>query len=286
MFDSAVRFALIIIAAGLICFMTAELALALIRLDWRDNSNNEDGFTLERRLGTSGSYTALANVSANIVTYTDTATSSGKTYCYRIYAFNKVGKSGYSNAHCATAKSSATTLSLAAGNESSQTANAALVNPASSGDKARTGGAMDPITARYDKIGIYRPSTGEWLLDRSGNRTWDGCSIDACPELLRLAGAVPIAGDWGRSGVSKIGVFVAATDEMYLDKNGNGEWDGCKVDSCSAGVGGGKNFVVVGNWTGAKDQVGFFSADNRRWNLEGAAACGTALFRMEYLQDW
>ena len=36
------------------------------------------------------------------------------------------------------------------------------------------------VNKQADKVGIYRPSTGEWFLDRNGNGTWDGCSIDKC----------------------------------------------------------------------------------------------------------
>jgi len=27
-------------------------------------------------------------------------------------------------------------------------------------------------------IGVFRPNTGEWLLDLNGNGKWDGCNVD------------------------------------------------------------------------------------------------------------
>ena len=44
-----------------------------------------------------------------------------------------------------------------------------------------------------DNIGVFRPSTGEWLLDLNGNGKWDGCSVDACPSFGQ-AGDIPMVG--------------------------------------------------------------------------------------------
>ncbi|HYY24402.1 MAG TPA: hypothetical protein VE689_02845, partial [Candidatus Udaeobacter sp.] len=44
---------------------------AQLTLTWLDNSNDEAGFNIERRIGTSGTYQQLASVGANITSYTD-----------------------------------------------------------------------------------------------------------------------------------------------------------------------------------------------------------------------
>ena len=67
-----------------------------IRLSWKDNSIDEDGFDFER-LDDSGTYHLLASVSANAVTYDDTTVSAGNTYIYRIHSYNFIGYSAYSN---------------------------------------------------------------------------------------------------------------------------------------------------------------------------------------------
>jgi len=54
-----------------------------IKLDWRDNSNNEEKFSIYRKEG-SGSFTGLASVGANVTTYTDTTAQIGKTYSYYV----------------------------------------------------------------------------------------------------------------------------------------------------------------------------------------------------------
>ena len=69
----------------------AELTLA-----WNDNSNNEDGFRIERSLDGS-SFTEIATVGANVATYQDTTIAEGQNYTYRVRAFNEFGDSGYSN---------------------------------------------------------------------------------------------------------------------------------------------------------------------------------------------
>jgi hypothetical protein len=82
--------------------LTAQTPGNRIRLTWRDNSNNETGFHIERAVGTNPSFTRLASVSANETAYNDTATTRGVTYQYRVQAFNATTTSGYSNTASAT----------------------------------------------------------------------------------------------------------------------------------------------------------------------------------------
>ena len=72
-----------------------------VRLTWRDNSNNEGNFALERSAN-GGAFTLLATVPArngtgNTITYNDTTVLAGNTYDYRVKAVNGVGPSAYSN---------------------------------------------------------------------------------------------------------------------------------------------------------------------------------------------
>ena len=46
-----------------------------------------------------------------------------------------------------------------------------------------------------DKIGVFRPSTREWLLDLNGNGVFDGCNVDICATFGQ-AGDLPIVGKW------------------------------------------------------------------------------------------
>jgi len=75
-----------------------------IDLSWQDNSDNEDGFKIERSdTGAEGSYTEIDTVGAEVETYSDTGLDPNTTYYYRVRAYNAVGDSNYT-------EDSATTL--------------------------------------------------------------------------------------------------------------------------------------------------------------------------------
>lgn len=74
---------------------------AQLTLTWHDNSIDESSFPIERKTGTTGTYSQIASVAANITSYVDTGVSHGVTYCYRVRATNNVGPSGYTNEACA-----------------------------------------------------------------------------------------------------------------------------------------------------------------------------------------
>jgi subtilisin family serine protease len=73
------------------------LALGRVSLTWNDNANNEDGFQIERRTGSTGSWQLIGTVTANTKSYTDTSTARRTTYNYRVRSFNTAGSSAYSN---------------------------------------------------------------------------------------------------------------------------------------------------------------------------------------------
>jgi len=67
-----------------------------VRLTWPDNSDNETGFSLERSLnGTT--YSVLATLGRNVVSYTDPGRTPGATYWYRLRAFNTYGYTRYAS---------------------------------------------------------------------------------------------------------------------------------------------------------------------------------------------
>ena len=452
-----------------------QLALgAQLTLSWNDNSTNEGGFRIERRIGTSGTYQQLANVAANTTTYTDLNLASGATYCYRVLAFNSAGNSPYSNEDCDTTPSASftvtisrsgtgsgtvtssqagidcgtdcaqaypngtavtltavaasgsvfagwsgnadctngsvtvtanisctATFNLAASNYTLTTtvvnevttggsasgkvvskpsgidcgndcaeiyasgrvvtltaipaanstfagwtgdadcsdgsvtmnasrsctakfalntvtvhvskkgrgkiaaASAAIDCGASCTSRVATGSKVtlratpDPgftftnwsggcsgtadctvtasssttVTANFtsvgDKIGVYRPSTGEWFLDRNGSGTWDGCSVDVCARPFAGSDAFPVVGDWDGSGTAKLGLFVPDSSQWLLDANGNGTWDGCAIDICSQSFGQPTDIPVVGQWINAgEDQIAIFRTTEKRWHLD------------------
>jgi probable HAF family extracellular repeat protein len=72
------------------------LSGARVRLTWTDNADNELGFRVQRALGSQGSFVLVGQVAANDTTFTDATAKGGKTYRYRVQAYNLVGSSGWS----------------------------------------------------------------------------------------------------------------------------------------------------------------------------------------------
>jgi len=73
-----------------------------INLNWTDNSNNEDGFKIERKTTVSGTYSEIAQVGPNIAAYNSTSLAGGTQYCYRVRSYNTAGNSTYTNESCNT----------------------------------------------------------------------------------------------------------------------------------------------------------------------------------------
>ena len=82
--------------------IAAAVTSGQIDLTWSDNSNNENGFAIERKTGVGGTYAEVATVGANVTGYQDTGLAPLTTYFYRVLAFNSGGDSSYSNEDSAT----------------------------------------------------------------------------------------------------------------------------------------------------------------------------------------
>ena len=83
----------------------------------------------------------------------------------------------------------------------------------SNGNGVRNGCAVDtcysgfgqiddiPVAGDWDgsgktKIGVFRPSTGEWFLDKNGNGKLDSCGVDTCIKAFGQPGDKPLVGKW------------------------------------------------------------------------------------------
>jgi uncharacterized repeat protein (TIGR02543 family) len=82
----------------------AAAATSSLTTAWDDPTpNDHDGFTLQRKTGTTGTYSLLATLGASVRSYLDTTATAGTTYCYEVAAYNASGSSAVSNEACATA---------------------------------------------------------------------------------------------------------------------------------------------------------------------------------------
>jgi len=375
---------------GLLFFGTMcwdnETSAGELQLDWTDTATNEDGFKIERKAGTSGTYAQAATVGANVTSYTDSTLVDGATYCYRLFAFNSAGNSPYSSEMCAPARpivqtfglsvtkagtgngtvlsspagincgstcsgtfSSGTSVTLTAtpaagsifagwtgnadcsdgsvtlnasksctatfnlqppqtfglsvvkagtgtgtvtsspagincgstcsGTFSSGTSVTLTATPAAGSTFAGWTGNADcsdgyvkmnaaiPCTATFQmvpaslatRIGVFRPDTGEWLLDHSGNGQWDASGVNIYISSFGASGDLPVIGTWSGNGVSNIGTFSPSTGTWQLDTIGDGVLN-CAVDTCVSSFGkpgdlpvtrelSGVNGTIIGTFT-------------------------------------
>lgn len=67
------------------------------QLNWTDNTENEEGYLLERGTGSNPTYNYLATINADSTSYTDPTLEEGVTYNYRLRAFTASDTSAYSN---------------------------------------------------------------------------------------------------------------------------------------------------------------------------------------------
>jgi hypothetical protein len=74
---------------------------ATINLYWRDNSNNEAGFYVERRQGNgSQPFIKVLTVPTNTKDVSIPVDTFNTRLCYRIVAFNSAGNAAPSNSKC------------------------------------------------------------------------------------------------------------------------------------------------------------------------------------------
>ncbi|MCS7202049.1 MAG: fibronectin type III domain-containing protein [Dictyoglomus sp.] len=76
--------------------VATALSATEVNLEWKDNSNNEEGFKIERKKE-GEDWIEIKIVSANVTSYIDTGLTPKTKYFYRIKAFNSAGSSAYSN---------------------------------------------------------------------------------------------------------------------------------------------------------------------------------------------
>ena len=79
-----------------IIMFTTSIYAADLRLVWSDNSDNEAGFEVWRKVD-DGDWTLVGATNENVSTWLDGYLPIGSTLSYRVLAWNQFGQSGYTN---------------------------------------------------------------------------------------------------------------------------------------------------------------------------------------------
>lgn len=83
-----------------LCLIPMIVYAVPVNLTWKDNSDNEEFFEIQRRIGTS-EWTWIARIPMDKESYVDQG-QPGASHCYRLSAVNIVGASDFSNEACLT----------------------------------------------------------------------------------------------------------------------------------------------------------------------------------------
>jgi hypothetical protein len=108
------------------------------------------------------------------------------------------------------------------------------------------------------KVGIYRPSTGQWWLDANNDGLFD--TGDFAYTFGGIAGDIPVTGDWTNIGKSCIGIFRQGFSWL-LDLNCNGTFDNTPTDAFFPFGGLTNDVPITGVWVaGQPTRVGVVRA--------------------------
>jgi hypothetical protein len=103
-------------------------------------------------------------------------------------------------------------------------------------------------------IGVYRPSTGQFVLNTSGTGTFG--PGDQVFQYGGLAGDIPVAGHWNGPGRDLIGIYHSSTGQFVLNTTGTGSFNAGDLAFTFGAPGG---VPVIGDWAGTgTSQVGVY----------------------------
>lgn len=76
--------------------LATSLQAADLTLSWQDNSDNEDGFEIWRKVN-DGNWELIGASNADVATFNDAVIPIGAILTYRVRAWNQFGESGFTN---------------------------------------------------------------------------------------------------------------------------------------------------------------------------------------------
>ena len=188
--------------------VTAAAASAIaVNLAWADNSNNETGFQIQQSTDGGKTFATLATVGTNVTAYTVNNLTAGKTYAYRVAAYNERGTSTYSAAATVTTTNTPPAIDYSAGFANAaatlQTNGSAAVNASAlmltSGLNGQAGSAFTK-----SKVDVTKFSTAFTFRITNPTHSADGLAF-----VLQNQSPTAVGGSGGAMGYAGIKPSVA-----------------------------------------------------------------------------
>jgi hypothetical protein len=212
-----------------------------IKFTWLDNSNNEDGFKIERKIGSNGTYAQIDTVGANISCYSDNSCSELNLYYYRIRAYNSAGNSSYSSelvAFIPTAPSGLSAIALSSSqiklswtdnspNEASFEIERKIMGTSNYQSLAR----VDSNITTYSDSTVSPETTYYYRI-----RVWDGYGYSAYSnEAYTTTQAIQVPIPVAPSGLNAIAASSSQINLTWLDNSNNAQQGGVPTNVGESG---------------------------------------------------
>ncbi|MCP5456157.1 MAG: PQQ-binding-like beta-propeller repeat protein [Thermotogae bacterium] len=137
-----------------------SLSKTEIKIDWKDNSNNEDGFKIERSTDDIN-YSEITETASNVTSFTDNGLLMNTQYFYRVYAYKDFSVSSYATGTITTPNKEIGEVNWKYSAQSNIVSNPALSND----EKTVYFGSDDGNLYAVDSNGniIWKYKTNNWL---------------------------------------------------------------------------------------------------------------------------
>jgi fibronectin type 3 domain-containing protein len=242
-----------------------------VRVSWKDNSANEDGFYLERASAATGPWTRTVTTSANVTLQWDYGARE-RQICFRVIAFSAAGVSTPSSPDCTAPPANPTNLAAKADGQSinlTWTDNSAVEDgyKVSRLDAAGTWvdiAALPPNAVSYRDIGVTVDMTYTYRVQAQKDGGFSNYTNESAAVIPTAPPAPPSGASAGYWTANEYGWLYL--DVAWIDASNNEE--GFRIEVSYDGVSGWQPYATVAaNMTSFEDKLSLWD------NLGGRAEC-------------